>query len=667
MLPPARPSTAAPAPSTSFTTLAYDVYTLGARLLHKQEQHHHNKAMVTAVLSLGSLVLMTAVSVQFSFVIAAWTTALTDKKQDEFYALTWRIGWFLLAWLPLNVLDTFLSSSLRLQLRQILGQSLIARYFASKSYFHVTNVSNAGSRILEVNLWIKRCQKLVFLFLGHVVNLIAYSALLAHIGYRLLGAITVFSVGATFFAVWVFYPQLTRIATLMTRQRRDIEYTLVRVHECRESIAFQNGGPKEWDSVSTKFQDMIAEGWHQLNWLLGLEAFQFGIDRATSLLPYFVVAPLFFSGDVEYGAIGQSARAFYYVKSAMNFFLGQFDAFASLSSATARLKEVVDGLEVCEARNQSNTLHLLRTRGKSGKSGKNGKSGKRPKSVARRYQGKAKNALVIGARPKETVLSMHNVGLTTPIGEVLAKGVTFSIRTGEHLLITGRSGCGKSSLLRVFAGLWPLDKDGGRLGVNVDNDLIEYLPQTSYFPLGSLRDALLYPRRSCRRKKEGAGKEGKKGKEDEESEEGDEDTAEDEQEESGEEEDARLRQAMHDATIGYLVERVGGLDGSPIRWSEVLSVGEQQRLGFARIFAQRPLLLFADEATSALDMRTEVALYKKLTECVDTFVSVGHRDSLKKFHTAFLHRGESYVEGEEEGEEEVEGKGWTFTSGTGGT
>ena len=69
MLPPARQPTAAPAPSTSFTTLAYDVYTLGARLLHKQEQHHHNKAMVTAVFSLGSLVLMTAVSVQFSFVI----------------------------------------------------------------------------------------------------------------------------------------------------------------------------------------------------------------------------------------------------------------------------------------------------------------------------------------------------------------------------------------------------------------------------------------------------------------------------------------------------------------------------------------------------------------------------------------------------------------------
>ena len=603
----------------SFLNLSFEVIRLG-RLLWSQTKTNQSTdicgflitnsiiTFITLLLSVLCLVLMTAMDIHFSFVIADWTTAMTDKDEAAFYRGAWTIAWNLLAWLPLNIMTTYLRTSLLLRIQHRFSGALIQQYFTSKSYYHVSNVPNAGIRTLEVNHWIKSCLKLSFKFLDNLTSLIAYSSLLVHISWNLFGTITVFSASVTLFAVTVFFPNLTKIESIMTGQKRDLEYELVNIHRCREQIALMNGGRYEETRIQRKLKNMIQKGWDQLYWLLGLEAFQFAVSRVTSLLPYLVVAPLYFAGEIDYGMIGLSARAFYYVKAAMGFFVGEFDNMAELSAATERLQELVSGLKECKS------IHLsLKQNTHDMNNDPNSAFAPSPAPDTFANVVKKDEATHVVSEeneyavPSSFMLKMNKVALTTPTGEILAKDITFILHSGDYLLITGRSGCGKSSLLRACAGLWKVNQGGSiELGVGVENikNDVQYLPQTSYFPFDSLRHVLLYPS-TCGKDK----------------------TI----------DDGMLRKALVDAKLEELFKRVG-LDGKPQRWTEVLSLGEQQRLAFARIFVQRPRLLFADECTSALDFQTEHLLYVRLSQSVETFVSIGHRESLKPFHNTFLHR-----------------------------
>lgn len=71
-------------------------------------------------------------------------------------------------------------------------------------------------------------------------------------------------------------------------------------------------------------------------------------------------------------------------------------------------------------------------------------------------------------------------------------------------------------------------------------------------------------------------------------------------------------------------------------WSSMLSLGEQQRLAFARVLLANPKLVLLDESTSALDLANEARLYMLLIARGLGVVSVGHRDSLIQFHTRRL-------------------------------
>jgi putative ATP-binding cassette transporter len=70
-------------------------------------------------------------------------------------------------------------------------------------------------------------------------------------------------------------------------------------------------------------------------------------------------------------------------------------------------------------------------------------------------------------------------------------------------------------------------------------------------------------------------------------------------------------------------------------------VGEQQRLTFARLFLNQPQYAILDEATSALDLYNERVLYQQLQETGITFLSVGHRETLKDYHPMVLQLAEA--------------------------
>jgi putative ATP-binding cassette transporter len=192
---------------------------------------------------------------------------------------------------------------------------------------------------------------------------------------------------------------------------------------------------------------------------------------------------------------------------------------------------------------------------------------------------------------------LTEVTLLTPDRDrALFQGLTVDLSGKDNLVVVGQSGVGKSSLLRALAGLWT--QGSGKI-VRPALREIYFLPQRPYMLLGSLKDQLLYPRM--------------------------------EQEISEEE----LRRVLQWVNLADLPERSGGF-AAELVWADVLSLGEQQRLAFARLFINRPGFAVLDEATSALDHENEAALYGKLQELGIHYISVGHRRSILDYHDYVL-------------------------------
>jgi ABC-type uncharacterized transport system fused permease/ATPase subunit len=189
--------------------------------------------------------------------------------------------------------------------------------------------------------------------------------------------------------------------------------------------------------------------------------------------------------------------------------------------------------------------------------------------------------------------NFKNVTVATPdFKKTLVKNLDLAIKPGSRLIIRGPSGCGKSSLVRAIAGIWNLG-DGEIITPNMQE--VMFLPQQPYMLLGSLREQLIYPNLDSKIT------------------------------------DEELHRALSEVNLDDLPKRVGGFD-AVLKWAELLSLGEQQRIMFLRLFLNKPKYAVLDETTSALDEENERIVYSKLQQSDITYLSVGHRASLLKFH-----------------------------------
>ena len=195
----------------------------------------------------------------------------------------------------------------------------------------------------------------------------------------------------------------------------------------------------------------------------------------------------------------------------------------------------------------------------------------------------------------ESALALSGLDVALPDGRQLMQDCTVTLPAGSRVLVTGASGAGKSTLLRTLAGIWPYGS--GQVTIGQGSRAL-FLPQRPYLPLGSLRRALAYPRTV-------AGT------------------------------DEELAAALRDVGLERLVGDLDRIDD----WSRILSLGEQQRLAFARVLLVKPQWVFLDEATSALDEPREQEMYELLKKRLPglSIVSVGHRSTLFAQHEEELH------------------------------
>lgn len=193
-------------------------------------------------------------------------------------------------------------------------------------------------------------------------------------------------------------------------------------------------------------------------------------------------------------------------------------------------------------------------------------------------------------------LSLRHLTLYTPNYQILLiRDLSLTLSPDQALLITGANGVGKSSLLRAIAGLWK----AGSGQITRPQQNILFLPQRPYLCLGSLREQLIYPHGDL------------------------------------EIQDEQLLQILARVNLPDLAERFDGLT-TIIDWTQVLSIGEQQRLAFARLLLTQPKYAMLDEATSGLDLDNEKHLYQQLQASSIAYISVAHRSSLLPYHHLVL-------------------------------
>lgn len=352
----------------------------------------------------------------------------------------------------------------------------------------------------------------------------------------------------------------------------NFRFGLIRVRESSEQIALYQGQSFEAKTLSQLFEPVYKNFWDIILLQKKLGYFVNGYNLMIPVVGILLALPRYIKEKLEFGYLMQVANAFERVVTALSFIVFSFSSIANLRAVTWRLTEFRELMTEAQHESTQKTIQLTHHDKKT-----------------------------IELRQLALHLPPHHGEIyhAAPLTQIL----DLDIRAGEHVLITGKYGSGKSTLLRALADIWVYGE--GKIALSREKTL--FLPQKPYFPLGSLKQALLYPNSESQ---------------------------------ESDEKDQKIQAILDKCGLGYFKQYLDQVRYWPLEFS----LGEQQLIAFVRIFLVEPEWVFLDEATSALDEETEAKMYKLLQDTFPrmTIVSVGHRSSLKQFH-----QKEIYIEKQE--------------------
>ncbi|RXI04976.1 hypothetical protein DVH24_006233 [Malus domestica] len=357
-----------------------------------------------------------------------------------------------------------------------------------------------------------------------------------------------------------------------------------------ESVAFFGGGSREKAMVESKFKELLDHSSSLLKkkWLFGILD-----DFTTKQLPHNVTWGL----SLLYAMEHKGDRALISTQ-AFGDILELHRKFLELSGGINRIFELEELLDVAQSvvgySGASETVTLSPSKGRDFHS--------------------------------EDAITFSEVNIITPSQKMLARKLTCDIVPGKSLLVTGPNGSGKSSVFRVLRGLWPITS--GRItqpSQHVTEDIgsgcgVFYVPQRPYTCLGTLRDQIIYPL-SCDEAELRALKLYREGEE---------------ISDNTNILDMRLRTILENVRLSYLLEREEGGWDANLNWEDTLSLGEQQRLGMARLFFHKPKFAILDECTNATSVDVEEQLYRLAKDMNITVVTSSQRPALIPFHSLEL-------------------------------
>ena len=503
--------------------------------------------------------------------------AVGRKDLSDFVHLLWTFLVIIAVLLALTAAQTFLQERLKFRLREWISRHLLVEWLKPMRIYQLSFAGlygrNPDQRIQEDTrllgdysadlgcgivysllqivafvgvLWTLSAQ-VTFQVAGYAVAIPGYMVWCA-LGYALIGS------GLT----WLVGRPLIALNGERYAREAEFRFALVRVNESGESIALHGGEKDEHRHLEAALAAVVNTMRRISSSLARLTLITSGTGWLSLVVPILVAAPAYFGGALTLGGLIMVAGAFAQVQGAMRWFVDNFSRLADWRAAihrVARFREALDDLPAVEEGSEE-----------------------------------IKRAL-----HPDGHLAFEGVRIFLPDGHIVIDDASVSVMPGERVLIVGATGAGKSTLFRAVAGLWPW---GSGTILTPAPETMAFLPQRPYLPLGTLRNAVVYPSPPDAFS------------------------------------DAEVGQALERCDLGNLISKLDQVE----RWDKELSLGEQERLAFARLLLHKPGWVFLDEATAALDEDTQGHVMSLFNDELKntTVLSIGHRPDLAAYHTRTL-------------------------------
>jgi len=388
------------------------------------------------------------------------TSALAGRDGDRFWKSVWTCLFILAFAVPIYAFYYYMRDMFANRWRRWLTGRFLDGYLEGRKYYALTSegeIDNPDQRISEdINTFTGRSIHFLLIFLGSIMQLVAFSSVLWTISHLLVGVLAVYALAGTVLALYVFGNPLIRLNFWQLRREADFRFGLMRLRENAESIAFYRGEAQERAYIDNKFDKVYLNYGRLIKKQRTLNLFQRMFSQLTLVLPGMILADAVLSGQLEVGRAIQAAGAFTAVLGAVGVIVDNFESLSRFVAGTERLQTL---------------SKLVLPAAEATAAGGNG----RPR---------------IRMRPGKQI-GVDGLTVCPPQSErVLVKDLSFVLAPGDALLIMGDSGCGKSSLLRAIAGLW--DSGSGLIQHPPLEDFF-FLPQQPYLQHGTLRSQLIYP------------------------------------------------------------------------------------------------------------------------------------------------------------------------------
>ncbi len=526
-----------------------------------QPGHWRPRLLLFGVLALAPA--MTGLMAWTQILTKDMTNALVAKDHAHytvFFMSTLGVG---ALYVVAELLMSYWSAVLNVEWRQWLTDYMVSRYLQKRTYYDIAlseDLDNPDQRIQEqIPPFINVIALIPRMLLTQVLQLVTGGVIIASVSRTMMLYVIGYAVIQTLVTLLMYTP-LIRLNFDNTVAEADLRYGILHVRENAETVAFYRGEASEQAQIDSRLAKVTRTKLAVLIYQMKTSGVLQALNVIWQAMPFFLIAPLFFQDKIQFGAIAMATVAAGSMLSALTS-LGNFiPILTSAAPGAVRLAQILerfDAMDAARTRDDAPTIALARG----------------------------------------DTLEISGLSLETPGGEQrLVRDLNLRLTPGQHLIVVGQTGVGKSSLLRAMAGLW---QRGSGVLTMPPGEQCMFLPQRPYMILSDLRSQLLYPNMR-------------------------DDVT-----------DAELQQVLQQVCLPDLLDQHGGMEA--VRdWGRVLSLGEQQRIGFARALISRARYVFLDEATSAVDIATEAVLYGLLQAANVTYVSVGHRETILAFHDQAL-------------------------------